>query len=61
MENMEDIKYVTRIFAASMLGVSTRTLDRLASQGQIARHQKFGRVYFLREDVERLSVPRVVG
>lgn len=58
---MEDIKYVTRIFAASMLGISTRTLDRFTSEGRITKYQKFGRIYYLRQDVENLSRPKVVG
>jgi excisionase family DNA binding protein len=59
-----DSRYVTRKEASSLLGISTRTLDRMIKQGTLRRHRRVegaafgGRpVFLLRSDVERLASP----
>jgi DNA-binding transcriptional MerR regulator len=47
--------YLSRQQAADLLGVHPRTIDRYADLGQLLKHTQNYRVYFLREDVDKLA------
>lgn len=47
--------YLSRQQAAKLLGVHPRTIDRYADMGQLPKHTQNYRVYFKRDDVEKLA------
>lgn len=57
---MTDREYATRKQAASLLGVSTRTIDRYATSGQLPKYRLLGQIVFLLEDVRELALPQRV-
>lgn len=54
MTQQDEDEYLTPEEAASILGVSRRTVDRYATTGKLRRYRKRFRVMFLRTEVEAL-------
>ena len=57
---MRDNEYMTRQEVAEMLGVSMRTVDRLAAQGTLKKYGIIKQVLFARAQVKGLLIPRAL-
>ncbi len=58
LENSMSEEYISKRDAAKLLGVDVRTLERYAADGRLTKYIRLYRVYFKREDVERLAEPQ---
>jgi excisionase family DNA binding protein len=50
----KDEEFMTIEEASARLGIARRTLERYTQNGRIGRYRRGTRVYYKREDVERL-------
>ncbi|MBE3559222.1 MAG: helix-turn-helix domain-containing protein [Ktedonobacteraceae bacterium] len=51
----KDEEFMTIEEASVRLGISRRTLERYTTNGRIRRYRRGIRIYYKREDVERLA------